>query len=240
MGVSRRPYRPRKEAGHDAVRRVDDPRSPSALRRPVAAGPDGRFQPRLARPSPGDRFGQLVVTAHVETPSGGLKAILVICDCGSGPYEVNISNLRNGRSTRCNTCAKRASGSTTKQWFGYAGVVPDDSHRRRLCNRISACYNRCHNPKDAGYPNYGGRGIRVYEPWRADRAAFLRYLVSLEGWDDPALELDREDVDKGYEPGNLRFVSHARNQANRRKIGVLQTRIAELEARLRHCSCGAA
>jgi hypothetical protein len=172
-----------------------------------------------------------------------LRGITVTCDCGGAPYEVAFSSLRKGASTRCNGCAKRASGQWIKNWFGYADVCPDDAHRRRLCNRISACLNRCHNPNDKGYPNYGGRGIRVWEPWRngrEGRRAFLAYLVTLPAWDVPAMELDRIDVDKGYEPGNLRFISKADNCRNKRSVRQLQERVQEFERRLRHCSCGAA
>jgi hypothetical protein len=147
---------------------------------------------------------------------------------------VQLYNLLKGASTRCNTCAKKASGYWRKDYFKYAEACPDDAHRRRLLNRLSACKNRCHNSKDRGYPNYGGRGIRVYEPWLSDKAAFLRYVLTLDGWDQPRLDMDRVDVNKGYEPGNLRFVTRKQNSNNKRQMRDLEQRIAELEARLRH------
>lgn len=84
------------------------------------------------------------------------------------------------------------------------------------------------------YEHYGARGIRVYAAWVADRRAFLAYLVTLDGWDAPALELDRVDVNKGYEPGNLRFVTRAVNASNKRQVSVLQSRVLELETRVRY------
>jgi hypothetical protein len=206
----------------------------------VAESGTGRLKAHLPRPVEGQRFGQLVVSGFDLGPAGGVRAVRVRCDCGAPEHRVHISNLRNGYSRSCPKCAVKKSGAKRKEWFRYADVVPDDGHRRRLCNRISACVNRCHNPNDAGYRNYGGRGISVHAPWRADRAAFLAYLVTLDGWDQPALELDREDVNKGYEPGNLRFITKRENSKNKRKVGVLEARIAELEARLRSCKCGTA
>jgi hypothetical protein len=102
-----------------------------------------------------------------------------------------------------------------------------------LLGRISAAINRCHNPNDTGYPNYGERGIPVHAPWREDRRQFLAYLAALPGWDDPLLEMDRRDVNRGYEPGNLRFITKQENRANQRTVLELQRRIADLEARLR-------
>jgi hypothetical protein len=168
-----------------------------------------------------------------------MDMVRVQCSCGAPPHTVFDYNLRKGKSTRCNACAKAKTGYWRKTYRSYADVVPDDEHRERLLNRISSCIARCHNPHDAGYSNYGGRGIFVFEPWRTDRRAFLAYLITLEGWDQPRLELDREDVDKGYEPGNLRFITRRENQGNRRTVRELQQRISELEAHIRHLERGA-
>lgn len=244
MGAARRPYRPGGEAGGGVLARPDsNPGSPafgSGSQRAgiVGRNGEGRIGRKHPLPSPGDRFGELVVCRILFKPTGGVLAALVKCSCGAAPHRVSLSNLRRGATTRCPDCSRKQQKRTIKQWFGYESIVPDPEHRRRLCNRISACYNRCHNPNDAGYENYGGRGIAVWEPWREDRALFLAHLVGLDGWDNPALEMDRIDVNKGYEPGNLRFITKAENSRNKRSVKDLQRRIAELEARLRHCQCG--
>jgi hypothetical protein len=72
----------------------------------------------------------------------------------------------------------------------------------------------------------------VYPEWRSDRAAFLRYVQTLDGWDTPVFEMDRTDVDGNYEPGNIRFVSRSDNLCNKRKVADLEARIRHLELRL--------
>ena len=206
----------------------------------VERGAATRFKRKISLPSINDRFGELTVVGFEYGVAGGVSYIQVKCSCGASPHCVSFANLRKGASTRCNSCAKKAAGYWRKDFFKYAEACPNDTHRRRLLNRLSACKNRCHNPKDRGYPNYGGRGITLYQPWHTDKAAFLRYIMSLDGWDIPHLELDRVDVNKGYEPNNLRFVSHQTNNRNKRSIQTLQRRVDELEACLRHCSCGTA
>jgi hypothetical protein len=149
------------------------------------------------------------------------------------------STLRRGKSTRCAKCARRKAGTARKKYWGYADIVADDAHRRRLLNRISACLTRC---KPTGHANYGGRGIRVYEPWTHStegRRAFLAYVVTLEGWDRPKLDLDRIRTDGDYEPGNLRFITRKANNANKRSIRELQALVTLYESCLRHCTCGA-
>ena len=49
----------------------------------------------------------------------------VECSCGNRQM-VHRSNFVSGRSTRCNFCAKKASGATAKKYRGYAAIVPDD------------------------------------------------------------------------------------------------------------------
>jgi hypothetical protein len=127
-----------------------------------------------------------------------------------------------------------------RKYLAYADVVPDDRQRRRLMGRFSAAVSRCHNPSNAGYENYGARGIFVAPEWRANKRLFLEHVVTLVGWDDPRLDMDRRDVDGPYAPGNIRFVTRSVNSRNKRRIPELQARIAELERRLRHCQCGAA
>jgi hypothetical protein len=192
-----------------------------------------------AAPVAGHRFGELTTTGRIEDGKTERK-IEVVCSCGRGPYFVSFSSLRSGMSTRCAPCGLVAGGSKRSEQYGYHKVVPDRAHRDRLLSRISAAVRRCTNPSDSNYYAYGGRGIRVHEIFLQDRLCFLAYLACLPGWDNPDLEMDRIDVNRGYEPGNLRFISSSDNRRNKRKLSDLEQRIRELEERLRHCTCGAA
>ena len=157
---------------------------------------------------------------------------IVRCNCG-WEGRVDRHNFKADRTTRCNTCAKGAADATRKKYWGYEAIVPDLEHRQRLLNRIASILARCHTKTSKVYPSYGGRGIAVHEPWRTNRADFLRYLISLPGWDDPAREIDRVDNGEGYKPGNLRFATRSENMRNRRSVNALQTEIADLRHRLR-------
>lgn len=131
--------------------------------------------------------------------------------------------------------------------------MSDDMHRARLLNRLSSIIHRCTNPNCRVYPSYGGRGIKVYDEWTKDRWAFLRYVQTLPGWDDPELQLDRIDNDSGYVPGNLRFVTRSENLKNKRHVNVMSQKIISLEkenaklreeiealrTRIRHLECRA-
>lgn len=189
------------------------------------------FKRKLPDPEPGTKFGELtVVRSYSKVPEGRAKGkqrvVEVTCSCGKTGYVVLLSNLLSGKSTRCDACAKRKAARTQqKLYWKYEDICPDTEHRRRLLNRIANCFQRCTNPNDVNWQNYGGRGITVDFP---DRASFLKYIVSLPGWDDPMLELDRIDNARGYAPGNLRFVPKGENMRNRRSYRDLQAYCAAL------------
>jgi hypothetical protein len=61
----------------------------------------------------------------------------------------------------------------------------------------------------------------VWGEWCADQVAFVAYLMTLDGWDNDGLVIDRIDNDGHYEPGNLRFVTRSVSQRNKRSWGAL-------------------
>lgn len=86
----------------------------------------------------------------------------------------------------------------------------------KMYRRWQNMLRRCHNPQDRRYRDYGGRGIEVHPDWRTYPQGFdefLRYvgLPPFEG-----AQIDRIDNNKGYEPGNLRWVTPEANNQNRR------------------------
>jgi hypothetical protein len=71
--------------------------------------------------------------------------------------------------------------------------------------------DRCQNPNNASYYNYGERGITVCERWD-DLANFLADM----GEQPPGMSLDRIDPDGKYEPKNCRWATEWQQLINRR------------------------
>ena len=78
-----------------------------------------------------------------------------------------------------------------------------------------ALIQRCTNPNDAHFADYGGRGIKVCDRWRNSFLAFLEDMGPRPEWATGGI--DRRDVNGNYEPGNCRWADWSTQVRNRRK-----------------------
>jgi hypothetical protein len=75
---------------------------------------------------------------------------------------------------------------------------------------------RCHDPRHSDYRYYGARGIAVCDAWRSSFQIFAEELVAAIGPRPENYQTDRIDNARGYEPGNIRWVTSKENNNNRR------------------------
>lgn len=117
---------------------------------------------------------------------------------------------REANGTWQEVVAAAASRTHTKlRWRGqgYSSTPHYDRWRKMVA--------RCTDPDHPDYDDYGGRGIKVHEPWIDDPIAFFDYVES-RGPIPKGYSLDRIDNKGDYVPGNLRFVDKKAQNENRR------------------------
>lgn len=89
----------------------------------------------------------------------------------------------------------------------------------RLYHVWASMKQRCSNPNNNSYKNYGGKGVTVCKEWASDYMIFRDWAL-LTGYDKSAprgrCTLDRIDPYGDYEPKNCRWVD-AKIQANNRR-----------------------
>lgn len=91
--------------------------------------------------------------------------------------------------------------------------------RTREYNAWVLMRDRCTNPKNADWHNYGGRGITVCDAWRND---FAQFFADMGPKPSPAHQIDRVDNDKGYSPDNCRWATPKENTSNQRRTVFLE------------------
>lgn len=160
----------------------------------------------------GQRIGHLKVIA--ESPeryiSQNGKEVVWICRCDCGKTtEVRGSELRKGHTKSC--------GCFKGDYCRKANTTHGGRYER-LHSIWNSMKQRCRNPNDQKYKDYGGRGIEVCDEWADDYGIFRAWAyengyVPDRGHD---CSIDRIDNDGNYEPGNCRWTT-AKVQANNQR-----------------------
>jgi hypothetical protein len=105
---------------------------------------------------------------------------------------------------------------------GVRGSVPTHGHTigyKRSPEFVAwdAMVQRCTNSKHPSYPIYGGRGITICSEF----LDFETFIKEAGQRPSPEHSLDRIDNNKGYEPGNIRWVTRKEQQRNMRTNRIL-------------------
>jgi len=125
-----------------------------------------------------------------------------ICSGCLRPFKSKDSYIKDTGVIHCTGCIhSNESISSHKHYYRWRGII-----------------NRCNNPKDKRYKDYGARGINLYKPWITDGEAFIQYIEALPNSDKESYTLDRIDNEKGYIPNNLRWVSKQVQVLNQRLL----------------------
>ena len=165
----------------------------------------------------GYKFNDWTVIDVIKTYSSKNKystKFVIQCKCGTtyskGGWDVK--HMIDVGVRFCKNC--------DNEWrkTGYCGEHNPNFKDFRSSDQLYTVYhsmrNRCYNPHDDFYKNYGGRGITICKEWQ-DFAPFRDWAYSHGYYEGCNLQIDRINNDKGYGPENCRFVSCKINCNNR-------------------------
>lgn len=169
----------------------------------------------------GKRYGRLVALKRVENDKRGNARWLCQCDCGKQKV-IAHSGLQKGHTRSCGCLHDEKASERMTALATTHGLTGHPLQRV-----FHSMHQRCENPNDRGYKNYGGRGIYVCKEWN-DMKAF--YDWSVENGYDHGLQIDRIDNDGPYAPWNCRWVTakeNAQNTRSCRKVRCINTENGE-------------
>jgi len=162
----------------------------------------------------GQRFGRLTVLERTENKQyrcGQVQAqFLCRCDCGN---EITVlgGNLKSGHTQSCGCHrAKKTAERSLKHGMSLSSIYGVWNTMRQ----------RCLNPNNHKFSEYGGRGITVCDEWQNSFEAFRDWAMA-NGYEDH-LSIDRINNDGNYCPENCRWATAKEQANNRRKRRLLK------------------
>lgn len=149
------------------------------------------------------KFGKLLVLEKAITQNEKVMW-KCLCDCGNIVFVKGV-NLKNNRTKSC--------GCIKMEVLLKRNTKHNQRHTK-LYEVWKTMKQRCYNPNNKGYKNYGGRGISICDEWKNDFMSF--YNWSIENNYKEGLSIDRINVNGNYEPSNCRWTTRVVQQNNTR------------------------
>lgn len=154
----------------------------------------------------GDKFGKLTVIDLIGVNKHRKRTWLCKCDCG------NVANVTTGHLIGGHT---KSCGCTRIQNSIKATKIANTTHGMHGTKEYyvwSELKQRCYNPKEPQYRNYGARGIKVCERWLQ---SFENFYADM-GKAPDGFSIDRIDVNGDYCKENCRWADNQTQQYNKR------------------------
>ena len=154
----------------------------------------------------GQKFNRWTILSECEK-KGDKRCFACKCDCGT-ISKVRLGTLRKGDSKSCG-CLQREFAVE----LGRSALKHGQS-RTRTYQTWSDIKQRCLNPKNTNYLNYGGRGISMCSEWLAF-PVFTEWALS-NGYKND-LTIERIDNNGDYAPLNCTWIKKSRQIRNQRR-----------------------
>jgi hypothetical protein len=163
---------------------------------------------------PGERFGRLTVLEVLI--KDGRQWARVRCSCeAKTEKEVRARDLQNGTTRGCGCLLREVTAQ--RNWTHGLSKHP---LYMVWCHML----DRCENPSNISYHNYGGRGITICERWQSVE----NFIEDMASGYRTGLTLERRNNALGYSPENCGWGTRKVQQRNTRSNRIIDTPLGRM------------
>lgn len=164
----------------------------------------------------GQKFGRWAVIKLNHVDKNYYRYFLCKCECGKEKIVIG-NTLRGGQSKSCG-CLTREMASKSNTTHGMS--------KTRIWGSWQSLKQRCNNPRNKAYPNYGGRGINYEESWEIFENFYedmgKEYKEHVKKYGENNTFIERNDNNLGYSKSNCSWKTR-KEQNNNQRSNVLIT-----------------
>lgn len=145
----------------------------------------------------GQIFSEVTVLYYtgVHLSPQGKRTSMWFCQCSCGKkFIASGNNLKRENTKTCGCSRGSHKMSDSPEWEAWSAII-----------------QRCKNPRNPGFKNYGGRGISVCKRWEK----FENFIADM-GIRPEGHSIDRTNNNGDYEPSNCKWVLNRLQHRNKR------------------------
>ncbi len=152
------------------------------------------------------------------TPDSAQKQRYGIYECPKckTSFRTQQRYVKTGRSTQCKTCGRASRGN-----------LKHGLETHELYGRWQSMKQRCYNPNNRSYCDYGAKGVTVCEEWKNDFKSYYDWCISNGYSQELFLDKDIKSNELNihpavYSPYTCQFVTMKRNSQEASGVKVIQ------------------